>query len=117
MKTYLDFVEHNDWEGESWHFYIPVAGNEEAIEKFKIIINAINETSGDEYEIGKEMLKEEEVDTLVRFGGQGYYSNHNKLEGKLVIKKLQKALDDDDDPLYKGGITDYMTNDNGEKAD
>lgn len=105
--VYLDFIENNDWEGEKWHFYIPVAGNEDVMDRFKEIVNAVNDEDG-MYELGREYLKEEEVDTLIRFGDTGYMPYHNKLEGKLDVKKLIKDLDSDDDPFYKGGIKDYL---------
>lgn len=105
---YVRFTENNDWEGEEWSFYIPVEGNEDAIkfldEKF----------CGDTYTITKERLTEKEVDTLERFGGEGYMKNHNKLVGILDYKKLEKVVDTDkelggeSDPLYKGGIKDFM---------
>lgn len=102
---YVRFTENNDWEGEEWSFYIPVEGNEEAIKFLD------EKVCGNEYSLMKERLTEKEVGTLERFGGEGYMKNHNKLVGILDYKKLEKAIDtsgEDGDPLYKGGIKDYM---------
>jgi len=107
MITYRQFKEYNDHEGEEWCFYIPVSGNETTlIELEKLLMKHGYE---DQYSMQlKDMLTEAEVDTLVRFGGQGYMNNHNKLEGLIDIKRLEKALDEEEDPLYKGGIKEFI---------
>jgi hypothetical protein len=105
MKTYIRFTETNDHEGERWHFYIPLPGNEEAIRRLEALLE---EDAYGEFELKKEMFTEPEVDVLVKYSEGGYMMNHNKLEGTLDLKRLQKALDDGEDPLYKGGIKDYL---------
>lgn len=113
-KTYLPFIEENDNEGETWVHYIPVPGNEDAVKKFRALIEELGFDG--QYTFGREMATEQEVDAVIKFGNTaaGYMPTHNKLDGELDIKRLQKDLDEDDDPLYKGGIADYMNHGNKE---
>ena len=109
MITYKRFTEENDWEGEKWHFYIPVPGNEEALSKLEKLIS--EKGYDDIYAFHKEMFTEAEVDVLVKYSEQGYMPHHNKLSGLLDYKSLLKAMDfvdEDKDPLYKGGIKEYV---------
>lgn len=97
MKTYVKFTEHNDWEGETWHFYIPIQGNELTLDRIGELING-NEF----YELKrKKEYTEQEVDFLCGEEGSTTYMNqHNKVKS---INKLPLVVDFEiDDPFYKG---------------
>jgi len=70
-------IEENDWEGETWKFYIQVDGNEEAMEELSDIVSTHSEiTLGD-------IIPESEVDILVKHSDSGYMAYHNKVTGVL----------------------------------
>jgi len=95
MKSFIRFTENNDWEGESWNFYIPVEGNEIEIERLRDLIN----TQDDEmcFEMNEDtFLTEEEVDILVDNATHGYFPSDNKLDEIRCPEDLEG--------LYKGGL-------------
>lgn len=97
MLEYLKLTEVNDWEGETWHFYIPTKGNDSALSELR------GRLDGEEYSLSETVFKEYEVDTLVRDGGDtDYMPAHIKLFGRL-------ATEIDPGSLYKGGIVDHMS--------
>jgi hypothetical protein len=100
---YVRFTEENDWEGETWNFYIPVAGNQEALEKLQALIK---EDSG--YFLDFSVRSESEVDTLCACldDCDGYMPKHQKLSGLLILPT--EVLGEDLDSLYKGGICNFM---------
>lgn len=104
--NYIQFKENNEWEGETWCFYIPTEGNEKQIDRLAELIQESN--LEDTYTVGNELISEIEVDALVKHGGSGYMNNHNKCSGILDISHLSKENFDDDDPFHKGGIMDFI---------
>jgi len=96
---YIKYTEFNDWEGETWHFYIPIKGNEEAVTDLRGICD------GECYCVADELIPEEEVDVLVKHSAVGYMRKHNKLSGKLTPTE----------DLYKGGIVKMMEENDGGK--
>lgn len=100
-RTYVRFTENCDWEGESWNFYLPVEGNEEALAWLRGLI--ADGEPGDEFELGEETYTEAEVKTLARSHSQtSYLPEHTVLSGRLAIGY-------DLDALYKGGIRDQVS--------
>jgi hypothetical protein len=112
--TYAVLTEHCEWEGETWRFYIPLAGNEDALKALVEAVVSLNSRfpSVDEpFELDLTPISEGEVDTLVKHGGEtDYMAAHNKLESRLVIPPpaLTGLAGGSIDPLYKGRITDMM---------
>jgi hypothetical protein len=106
-NLYAKFTENNDWEGETWHFWIPVEGNQEALVTLHSLIEGDDNES---YELDLTPVAERDVDALVRHGDMGYMRYQNKLDGSLVVTPDMEAKikDPEDDPLYKGGIRDFM---------
>lgn len=98
---FIKFTENNDWEGESWNFWLQVDGNEKEIEEFR---EKISENSP--YELANEIIDEKEVDTLVKHCTSGYFDSENKVKGKFNVKKI--ILNKNEDNLYKGGIRDFF---------
>ncbi len=104
-KSYMRFTEQNEWEGETWNFYIPVEGNEKELKKLKKLVDEIEarEQNG-QYTMGEKLYDEKTVDVLCENSEGGYMSVHNKLKGLLKLPKKGK-----EDPFYKGGINKMMS--------
>lgn len=96
-KTYYRFTEHNEFEGETWNFYLRKQGNEDVVAHiYELVKNELD------YELNLKLeYTEKEVDVLVRNSDDGYIRTHNKIEkiNHRVDKKPLKLKD-----LYKGGI-------------
>lgn len=113
-KMYARLKENNDWEGETWCFYIPVQGNEKAIDKLRKLCEQLNEEEEFSCSIDDEFVPESAVDVLVKYGESGYFDDHNKLEGKLVLPKkmptriTDKVRQDWSERMCKGGISEMM---------
>jgi hypothetical protein len=100
-QTYVRFTENCDWEGESWNFYLPTEGNEEALAWLRGLV-ADGDVSN-QYEVGEETYTQAEVATLARSYSQTtYLQEHTVLSGRL-------ATGYDMDALYKGGIRDQVS--------
>ena len=95
MKAYAVFTEHNDWEGETWNFYLEITQNGQAkeLEKLEKLIKKDEEEI---YEVGKTLISEQEVDILVKNAREGYMMSDTKLDEWKCPDKLED--------LYKGGI-------------
>lgn len=109
MTTYATFTENCDWEGETWRFYIPVEGNEEALAALRKRVTVDDDDQV--YTLGTVPLTEAEVD--VRVAGPDdcdYLPAHTKLAGTLNLEVIE-GKDDGDlfDVLYKGGIKDLVS--------
>lgn len=97
QTLYVQFSESNAWEGETWHRYIPVAGNEQAIERLRQIISASapkdfeedEDAEGEDgFSLSAETLTEAQVDTLVEYANDdntSYSNAHAKLDGTLDL--------------------------------
>lgn len=104
---FVKFVEHNDWEGETWVFWLQQNGNEDDLAKLAELIGDDSE----DYELDQNaVLSERDVDVLVKHGnvGASYLDAHTKVTGVLV---LPDDLADDLDALYKGGLRDLFAKD------
>lgn len=108
MATYRAFVEINDWEGETWKFYIPVEENEDALNALEKAFKADDECP---YSISRKTYTTQEVKTLVKHAKSGYYPTDNLCEGKLVIGEIptdSEAFITWSDKFYKGQIVDCV---------
>lgn len=109
-------TEHNDWEGEVWHFYVPLGGNEEAIQIIEEYLGRLLaefevDGSGGDFPY-KTCRKEVHLPTIEHLPGGGYMPEHNVVE-KLDLAKVRAVNwhePHDNDPemlkdhLYKGGL-------------
>lgn len=110
MKYYI-FTEHNDYEGETWNFYIPM----EKLHR-DIIAQAIESTDefDSPYEISDKAYDEVEVDFIIRNikGTSSYMSEFNKCNGinqQLLDKLLDQSVNiTENDPFYKGSCWDII---------
>jgi hypothetical protein len=114
------FIEVNDWEGETWNFYIPVAGNEEAVALLKeqlarVVAVDTNHESEHPYSISDKLRTSSQITTLTRFDDHcSYMAGHNLLEGTLTLPPFpkgltQKTAQDWEGQFYKGGITNFIS--------
>lgn len=111
-REYVHLTEHNDWESETWHFFIPVDRNGKQLEEFQRLVdgkndsNSYDEGSPSIYTIDTSIrVPEMVVDYLVKYCNAftNYMDAFHKLDGVLEVPE---SLDD----IYKGGIRDYVSN-------
>jgi hypothetical protein len=108
--VFVRFSETNEWEGETWQFYIPLAGNEKALEdlRTKLADADLQDQDGEGdgervFTLEADPLPEVEVDVLVANGADdGYMPEHTKLTGTLVLPESSGV--ELGQALYKGGI-------------
>jgi hypothetical protein len=104
---YAAFIERNEWEGETWRFYIPTDDNEEAIGRLREHLEM--EAATDEFDLSHEEFDDDEVRVLVDHTSEGYMAAHQRLEGLLLVEVLlSKHGEDLSRALYKGGIRDFV---------
>lgn len=122
MVKFLRLTENNDWEGETWHFYLQLDGNEELLEKLRIEISRIFDEEKCEpvpFVMDDQVFDEDLVDEFLKIRGRStYLSDHNKVVGKFNFdfNEIEKVKDKTpewewqryEDALYKGGIKDYF---------
>lgn len=95
MKEFYKFTENNDWEGESWNFYIALS-REEHNQLNKLLESCPTES----YELDPSPIKEKEVDVLVNNSDVGYIKFENKANKFQPFPK--KINWEKNDPFYKG---------------
>lgn len=108
---FVKFTEHNDHEGESWHFWLQYDGNEEQLEELKtfLVDNDIEDNPGFELNMG-EFVDESEVDILIKHSDCGYMDYQNKITGTFTMPVYTEdgladtAFEFADDNFYKGDI-------------
>lgn len=117
--TFVKFTEENDWEGETWNFYLQFTGNEQNIGHFFALLRTIQAQPGNQSGFPYTLtfdppLSEEQVDTLIKHGndGHGYMDAHQKCVGVFEIP--QDLINDPTEQgletwLYKGQITKWFT--------
>jgi len=94
MRQFVCITENNDWEGESWRFWVP--SDDPVLETIKEYI----QDKEDFYQIDETLISEEEVDIICKYAREGYMMSDNKVE--WVEWPKEEISDEDDDPLYKG---------------
>lgn len=109
--NFVRFTEHNDSEGESWSFWLQLDGNRADLETLAELLDQFD-PEGTRYELDMAPVSETEVDTLVKYGGQGYMNYHNKVTGTFTISEIDLELVATDD--YAGYV---WLNDNFYKGD
>lgn len=113
---FVPFTEENDWEGETWRFWLQLTGNETEIEKLaNLLIKQSTGEDGEQQEIGysldlSDVLEESQVQLLVdHAAGTSYLTSENKVTGTFTCPdEPDETADPDDDPFYKGRITELF---------
>jgi hypothetical protein len=101
--------ERNEHEGETWHYWLQVDGNEEALRQLKSFVRVLATREQEEghepqYEFTDDVEDEFVVDTLVRYADGDpscYMPSHQKVTG---ILELPPEWGEDGEDLYKGGV-------------
>ncbi len=97
---FYKFTEHNDWEGETWHFFFPE--DPDAYNQMLELLESYPEDWDCPYVLSDKEYTEAKVDLMVSEARDGYYDSHNKMKG---VRRLPKVVDwGYGDPFYKGGI-------------
>lgn len=101
--NFVKFTEHNDHEGEDWHFWLQLDGNETQLGALALNLNTFDD-DGESFELDLTPVPESDVDVLVKHGGQGYMNYQNKVTGTFTCPKIEEYSDIFDN-FYKGDIT------------
>ena len=99
---FLQFTETNDHEGETWHYWLQIDGNELNIDQFRELVDALDD---EQYELTVNIEPESVVDKLVQFADSGYGRTHSKVTGVFTCPD---DLGEYGDSLYKGGVSKFF---------
>ncbi|MFC9874839.1 hypothetical protein [Nocardia salmonicida] len=104
-RTFARYTETNDHEGETWTFWLQREGNEEPLRWLAdFLANANAEELDPEHELFlDDVLPEEHVDVLAKWGGEAYFPLHNKVIGSMSIPEKFSPGD-----LYKGDVAELF---------
>lgn len=100
VSYWYKFTEHNDNEGETWHFFIQLsAGERDHLEML------LEDFDLEHYSISQESYPELEVDILVKHSDCGYMNTYNKRPApySVSIFDLPEEAEELDEIFYKGG--------------
>lgn len=105
---FAKFTENNDHEGETWHFWLQLGGqNTREFKRLEALLDELD-PNGEQYSLDMTPVDESEVDILVKHSEQGYMLQHNKVTGNFVCPTIiidsDDAIEELDQELYKGGI-------------
>jgi hypothetical protein len=113
--TDLMFVrlrEKNEHEGETYHYWLQVNGNEAALQELGEALADEFFTDEEEFTLRMEPQRpEHEVDVLVAEAEGTYMACSQKFTGRLQWPNDQMSIDDWQDTLYKGSIKSCFTED------
>lgn len=104
---FVPFTEENDWEGETWRFWLQLTGNEAELEKLAtLLIKQSTDEDGEWRETPysldlNDVLEESQVQLLIDHAGGSYMASETKVTGTFTCPE---EPDENDDPFYKGGI-------------
>jgi len=104
MLEFFKFTEMNEWEGETWNFYVPLTKEQEARVRELIAPGDEHESP---YSLSTEPVTEEEVDDLMATRGTTIVvAEHNKC-GPLDTD-LPPTLHSENDFFHKGASFDVI---------
>ena len=98
----LRFTECNDWEGETWNFYVWMDSSTESR------LRSILEIDGaDAYSLSEKEFTKEKVEKLMDRKSRSTYMDDHNLCGILHLP--DEITFPEKDPFYKGGIEKLCT--------
>lgn len=104
---FVRFVEENEWEGETWTFWLQLDGNEDELVRLHELLS-----DQDVYTLDmNDVEAEESVDRICSRAQCGYYYSDSKVTGRFLCPELPSALTPNgglDDLFYKGRIEDHF---------
>lgn len=105
-REFVQITEHNEWEGETWKFYLVKDGNEKFTDKLKKAVEKYDKF-GDSIEISDTLVPEFEVDILVKHAVSKYMNSHIKVDKVINPKVIQtKNAETFFNCINKGGLFD-----------
>ena len=110
MTEYFKITEHNDWEGETWHFYFWVPEDNSQVQHLADHL-AQDAYTSESHVVSLDFLSSSTLDVLEEHDGEmGYMPKHNRVEGYLDIEAIL-ALSEEDlaRALYKGQVRKFTT--------
>ena len=118
LSPYAAFTEANESEGETWTFFIPVAGNENSLDNLRFFLDRYTKEVGDDSPYSLSALGNEvpgyAVNVLMDLANDnGYMSRYYVLAGRLSTARLEAGLgsvtgDDFLNALYKGRVRGFF---------
>lgn len=101
-RQYYQFTERNEWENETWHFFLLL--DKKQHDKIKKAIATFDSEDGADnpYELADEPTPESEVDVLIKYGYTTYMRQFNKVSKVELPNKINLAKGNGD-IFYKGG--------------
>lgn len=119
---FIKLTEENEWEGETWRFWLQVDGNEDELARLRGAIDSVAQL----YDGGEpgcpftlaalSQIKDESyVDTLIEQAEEedgGYMASDDKVTGVLKVPDWPAPADfgsQIEQDLYKGGIRELFT--------
>jgi hypothetical protein len=108
-KRFVPFTEENEWEGETWIFWLQLDGNEDELVRLHELTY-----ESDTYHLNLDDIESERtVDRMVRRAEVGYMYSDNKVTGRflcpeLTTKEHLRLNEVLNDLFYKGGIQTYF---------
>jgi hypothetical protein len=108
MRRFVKLTEENDWEGETWHFWLQLDGNQAELDKLAVWLEENSQEEGG-FTLNLDKTRyEDEVDLLVEESDSGYLRTHNKVVGKADFGDLS-LVDDPAEILCKGHVEDFFS--------
>lgn len=110
---FVKFAEHNDWEGETWYFWLQLDGNEAQLKELQTWLNTFDDDN-EAYELDMNPVDEVKVDFLLaNSDGTDYLHEHNKVVGSFTCPPVTSQAEEDgwqwlNDNFYKGAIVDHF---------
>lgn len=105
QRHYWRLTERNDYEGETWHFYVKYEENRDAIKFLEAKIKERREMGYNDYCFGVIYTSMTLLGALP--DDTSYMRTHTIINRPLDLVSIA-AVDWSEDPLYNGGIRDFM---------
>lgn len=122
MTGFVEFIEDNQHEGETWRFWLQLTGNLAELRRLERAIAEVSVAHGGgcDYELNlDDPISEQDVDIIVAHAQTGYMKSETKVVGRLKLP--DDLIEQTDygptlDSLYKGEIVKYFTKDDVEPS-
>lgn len=105
-RHFVRFTEKNEHEGETWHLWLQMTGNEAELAKFRALLDAAQ--VGSKHILADHVEPEWAVDILVEYadGETTWAPTHQKITGKFTCPD---DLGENAERLYKCGARKFFT--------
>ena len=110
---FVKFTEHNEWEGESWNFWLQLDGNEKELKELQAWLGTFDD-DGEVYELDMTPVEEDKVDFVVQnVDGTDYLHENTKVTGVFTCPSFTDDSDKEgweqlNDHFYKGEIASHF---------